>query len=68
VWQDYESDDCTWIPMPDQMRNQRRTKLTRQGADVIRDWLAQGLAQQSMERWYVAPRTQSCRRSCAAQV
>jgi hypothetical protein len=48
VWQDYEPDNCTWILLAEQQRNQRRTKLTAEGADLIRDWLAQGLTQQSI--------------------
>lgn len=48
VYGDYEPSNCTWILNAEQQRNQRKTKLTPEGVELIRDWLDKGFTQQAI--------------------
>jgi predicted DNA-binding protein (UPF0251 family) len=48
VYGHYEPENCVWLHRSEQARNQRRTKLTPEGAEMIREMLGQGFTQQAI--------------------
>lgn len=48
VYGNYEPGNCVWLVAELQARNQRQTKLTVEGVQLAKDWLAQGYSQQTI--------------------